>query len=120
LIDKYGSISAYSSIHHYETEEVRDQADNIIIPAGLQVDEDFTVTYRDVAMGKEVIASGITDGITNEQFETKLQNERRQIYILRPAFLGIVLDDIERVMTYSQSSQYINDKLKKASNINIG
>ena len=109
-----------SSIHHYETEEVRDQADNVIVPAGLQVDEDFTVTYRDVAMGKEVIASGITDGITNEQFETNLQNERRQIYILRPAFLGIVLDDIERVMTYSQSSQYINDKLKKADNINIG
>ena len=120
LIDKYGSISAYSSIHHYETEEVRDQADNVIVPAGLQVDEDFTVTYRDVAMGKEVIASGITDGITNEQFETNLQNERRHIYILRPAFLGIVLDDIERVMTYSQSSQYINDKLKKADNINIG
>ena len=120
LVDKYGSLEGAYAIHHYETEEVRDQADNIVIPAGLQVDEDFTITYRDVAMGKEVIASNITDGITNEQFETNLQNEKRQIYILRPAFLGIVLDDIERVMTYSQSSQYINEKLKKASNINIG
>lgn len=120
LVDKYGSLEGAYAIHHYETEEVRDQANNIVVPAGLQVDENFTITYRDVAMGKEVIASDITDGITNEQFETNLQNEKRQIYILRPAFLGIVLDDIERVMTYSQSSQYINDKLKKASNINIG
>lgn len=119
LLDKYGSIEGYSAIHHYETDEVRDQADNIIIPEGLEVDEDFTVTYRDVAQGKEVIASGITNGVTNEEYETRLQNEKRQIYILRPAYLGIVLDDVERIMTYSPSSQYVNDKLKKGDNIKI-
>lgn len=119
MLDKYGSIEGYSAIHHYETQEVRDQADNIIIPEGLEVDEDFTVTYRDVAQGKEVIASGITNGVTNEEYETRLQNEKRQIYILRPAYLGIVLDDVERIMTYTPSSQYVNDKLKKGDNIKI-
>ena len=119
LIDKYGSIENSQQIHHYETEEVRDQGDNLIVPAGLQVDEDFSITYRDPVQGKEVIASGITDGVTNEQFETRLQNERRLIYVLRPAFLGIVLDDLERIMTYTPSSQYVNDKLKKGDNIKI-
>lgn len=119
LLDKYGSIEGYSAIHHYETDEVRDQADNIIIPEGLEVDEDFTVTYRDVAQGKEVIASGITNGVTNEEYETRLQNEKRQIYVVRPAYLGIILDDVERLMTYAPSSQYINDKLKKGDNIRI-
>ena len=83
LVDKYGSVAAASEIHHYETQEVRDQGDNLIVPAGLEVDEDFSITYRDPVQGKEVIASGITDGITNEQFETRLQNERRLIYVLR-------------------------------------
>lgn len=119
LLDKYGSIEGYSAVHHYETQEVRDQANNIIISAGLEVDEDFTVTYRDVAQGTEVIASGITNAVTNEEYETRLQNERRQIYLLRPAYLGIVLDDVERLMTYTPSSQYINDKLKKGDNIRI-
>ena len=119
LIDKYGSVAGANEIHHYETQEVRDQGDNLIVPAGLQVDEDFSITYRDPVQGKEVIASGITDGITNEQFETRLQNERRLIYVLRPAFLGIVLDDLERIMTYTPSSQYVNDRLKKGDNIKI-
>ena len=119
MLDKYGSIQGYTSIHHYETTEVRDQANNIIISAGLEVDEDFTVTYRDVAQGKEVIASGITRGITNEEYETRLQNQKRQIYVLRPAYLGIILDDVERIMTYSPSSQYISDTLKKGDNIRI-
>lgn len=119
MLDKYGSIAGYNAIHHYETQEVRDQAGNIIISAGLEVDEDFTVTYRDVAQGTEVVASGITDGITNEEYETRLQNQKRQIYILRSAYLGILLDDVERVMTYSPSSQYISDTLKKGDNIKI-
>ena len=97
LLSKYGTEEKMFSAHHYETQEVRDQGDNLIVPAGLQVDEDFSITYRDPVQGKEVIASEITDGITNEQFETRLQNERRQIYVLRSAFLGIVLDDVERI-----------------------
>lgn len=119
MLDKYGSIAGYNAIHHYETQEVRDQAGNIIISAGLEVDEDFTVTYRDVAQGTEVVASGITNGVTNEEYETRLQNQKRQIYILRSAYLGILLDDVERVMTYSPSSQYISDTLKKGDNIKI-
>lgn len=119
MLDKYGSIQGYSAVHHYETTEVRDQANNIIISAGLEVDQDFTITYRDVAQDKEVIASGITRAVTNEEYETRLQNEKRQIYVLRSAYLGIVLDDVERVMTYSPSSQYISDTLKRGDNINI-
>ena len=70
LIDKYGAAGS-QQIHHYETQEVRDQGDNLIVPAGLEVDEDFLL-HTDPVQGKEVIASGITDGITNEQFETRL------------------------------------------------
>ena len=53
LVDKYGSVAAASEIHHYETQEVRDQGDNLIVPAGLEVDEDFSITYRDPVQGKK-------------------------------------------------------------------
>ena len=96
-----------------------EKIDKDLVPQAIIDDENFSITYRDPVQGKEVIASGITDGITNEQFETRLQNERRLIYVLRPAFLGIVLDDVERIMTYSPSSQYVNEKLKKGDNIKI-
>lgn len=36
-----------SQIHHYETKEVKTDASGIILPAGLVVDENFTVSYSD-------------------------------------------------------------------------
>ena len=119
LLDKYGSIARYNAAHHYETVEVKDLADNIIIPEGLQVNSDYSITYRDSLSGNEVIASGITTEVTNEAYEEKLQDIKRQIYILRPAYLGMFLDDMERIMTYTPSSQYINSTLVKGDNIKI-
>lgn len=119
LLEKYGSIAGYNAAHHYETVEVKDLADNIIIPEGLQVNSDYSITYRDSLSGNEVIASGITTEVTNEAYEEKLQDIKRQIYLLRPAYLGITLDDIEEIMLYKPSSQYINQHLKQGSNIKI-
>ena len=86
---------------------------------GLQVNSDYSITYRDSLSGNEVIASGITTEVTNEEYEENLQDIKRQIYILRPAYLGMFLDDMERIMTYTPSSQYINSTLVKGDNIKI-
>ena len=85
----------------------------------MEVESDFSITYRDPSTEQEVIASGITGAVTNQEYELRLQNERRQIYLLRPAYLGITLDDIEEIMLYKPSSQYINQHLKQGSNIKI-
>jgi len=37
-----------NAIHHYETTEVRDSEDRLILPAGQVVDEDFAFIYTDV------------------------------------------------------------------------
>ena len=48
LIDKYDNESnLYSGIHHYETTEVLNQENVVIIPAGLEVESDYTVDYFD-------------------------------------------------------------------------
>jgi hypothetical protein len=119
LLEKYGSIEGYSSIKHYESKETRDGLDNIILPAGLIVDENYSITYRDTGTGNEVIASDISFGVTYQEYEQRIQNERRNIYVLKPQFVEIVLNDIEDIMTYTESSQYINDTLKQGDNIKI-
>ena len=119
LLEKYGSIANYNAAHHYETVEVKDQGGNIILPAGLEVDSDYSITYRDSLSGNEVVASSITTEVTNEAYEEKLQDIKRQIYLLRPAYLGMFKDDMEEIMTYSPSSQYVNDHLVKGDNIKV-
>lgn len=119
LLEKYGSIEGYSSIKHYESKETRDSLDNIILPAGLIIDENYSITYRDTGTGNEVIASDISFGVTYQEYEQRIQNERRNIYVLKPQFVEIVLNDIEDIMTYTESSQYINDTLKQGDNIKI-
>jgi len=37
-----------NAIHHYETKEVRDSEDRLILPAGQIVDEDFSFVYTDI------------------------------------------------------------------------
>ena len=119
LLEKYGSVAGYNAAHHYETVLVKDTAGNTIIPEGMEVNSDFSVTYRDSNSGSEVIASSITTEITNKAYEEKLQDIKRQIYILRPAYLSIVLDDIEEMMIYTPSSQFVNQKLVQGDNIKI-
>ena len=53
LLDKYDNDynTIYNGIHHYETIEVEDSNETIIIPAGLEVSQDFTSTYYDYFIG---------------------------------------------------------------------
>ena len=119
LLEKYGSIAGYNAAHHYETQEIKDTAGNIVLPAGKTVNSDFSITYRDAGTGTEVVATSITTEITNKAYEENLQDIKRQIYLLRPAYLSIVLDDIEEMMVYTPSSQFVNRKLVKGDNIKI-
>jgi hypothetical protein len=42
LIDKYGSEEELKKVHHYETTEVRDEFNRLVVPGGLIVDDDIT------------------------------------------------------------------------------
>lgn len=119
LLYKYGSIEEYSAVKHYESKETRDTLGNIILPAALIVDANYQITYRDPGTGTELIASDISSGVTYQEYEQRLQDARRNIYVLKPQFIELVIDDMEEIMTYTQSSQYINDTLKQGDNIKI-
>ena len=46
MLDKYGSEANISGIHHYETREILDEYRRIIMPAGMQVDVNFSFKYK--------------------------------------------------------------------------
>jgi hypothetical protein len=120
LLEKYGNYDTlYSGIHHYETEEVKNSEDVVIVPAGLQVESDYSVTYYDFLTDTNVTRTPVIS-VTNYEYEEGLENDKRNIFILKPRYLNVVLDDMEDMMTYREgSTQYKSETLKTAENIRL-
>ena len=121
LIDKYGSQVGISSIHHYECTGVKDTLGVVIAPEGLTIDKDFTVTYYDqYASSGIVTATNLAETITNYDYESKIEDEKRNIFVLKPEYLSVVFNDLEDVMEYKKgSTQYRSGTLKVADNIRL-
>ena len=78
--------------------------------------ENHSITFLD--NGALRTESQITS-FTFLENETKLNDDKRNINILKPIFLGIFLENIADIMEYKPSKQFIHDKLKKTENPRI-
>ena len=120
LIDKYGSEEAIHGVHHYETIEVRDTNRTIIVPEGLKVPQDYSIEFYDEELESYTTMSNITLEITNYTYENNIEDEKRNIYALKPAYLNIILNDMEESMLYKEgSTQYLSETLVKGENIRL-
>lgn len=54
--------------------------------------------------------------VTNYEYEVRLNDQKRQILLLKPEYVGVLVSDIKNMMTYSESSQYVNQKTKRVYN----
>jgi hypothetical protein len=104
-----------NSIHHYETIEVKDSQDRLILPKGQVVDSNFTIPNP---LDNSQTLNPVV-GISNYEYEVDKNNKKRVIYVLKPIYLQQVLTDIKKEMTYGESSQYINDRLIKTENTSV-
>ncbi len=104
-----------NDIHHYETTEVRDSQDRLILPAGKIVDSDFTIPDPEIPI--QTINPVV--GISNYEYEIIKNNEKRSIYVLKPLYLQQVINDTRKEMTYDKSSQYVNNKLIRTENTRV-
>lgn len=66
--------------------------------------------------GDLYIAPDSIKTVTNLEYETKLNDEKRQILVLKPEYLGAFIDDVKNMMKYNTSSQFIDKKTKKSYN----
>ena len=104
-----------NDIHHYETTEVKDSRGRLIFPAGKIVDSTFTIPDPNIS----IQTLNPVVGISNYEYEVRKNNKKRDIYILKPAYLQQVINDTRKAMTYDRSSQYVNDKLIRTENTRV-
>jgi len=109
-LNKYGDD--LNQIRYYQTSEVKDSSGNIILPKGKVVDNNFTIPNP----SSPTATLNPVNGVTNYEHESKINEDKRNIAILRPSYLGIFLSNIREIMTYSKSSQYINNKVVRTEN----
>ena len=121
VLDKYGDYDTlYNGIHHYETEEVKNSQGITIVPAGLQVDSSYSVSYYDFFIELPITTGNISVPITNYEYEEKVENDKRNIFFLKPRYLNIVFDDMEELMQYKKgSTQFVSENLKTGDNIRL-
>ena len=120
VTNKYDEETLYSGIHHYESREVKTTDNSIIIPAGQRVGVAQSVSYYDNALGQHVRATDVALPVTNFTHEEKLNDDRRNIFVLKASYLNIVFDDLEEIMAYKKgSTQYVSETLVKGDNIRL-
>jgi hypothetical protein len=120
LIDKYGSEEVFSEVHHYETIQVNNTNGAIIVRAGLKVPSDYSISYFDINNGQTMNYRNITVEVSNYDYEEKIQNDKRNIFVLKPNYLNLIFNDLEDIMPYKKgSTQYVNATLKKGDNIRL-
>ena len=121
LIGKYGSDAALQNIHHYETREIKNSVGKVIVPKGLEVPSTFNITYFDTGLGvQQTVTTEIVTEITNQVYEDRLNDAKRNINIIKPRFIGLIIEEIEKAMKYPKgSTQYVSKKVVKGENIRI-
>lgn len=120
LLAKYGDYETLYKNHHYETKEVKNSQGVIIVPAGLEVQDNYSVSYFDYTIEQQNDSGNISVPVTNYEYEERLEDEKRNIFVLKPIYLNLVINDIETIMEYKEgSTQYVSENLKRADNIRL-
>ena len=121
MLDKYGSQQNLAEVHHYETKEIKDSSNRLIMKGGLVVGEEFQFEYHTpvgvastgniynvepVPPEKGVIA------VSNYEYENRKNDEKRKIKILKREFVPVIITDLRNIMRYDKSSsQYVSRKV---------
>jgi hypothetical protein len=101
-------------IHHYETTEFRDLNNRLIVPAGKVVDENFNIQYL---KGSQIVTETPVKSVSYFEWEVQKNDDKRTINVPREELISSMISDFERIMKYTRSSQYVDERLKRTENI---
>lgn len=136
---KYGSEENMNAVHHYETYEIKDSENRLILPPNLIVDSSFKIDGSALRFGTNrftlisqagntqlddkneytVATDNIARPVTNYEYETIKNDESRKIDVLRNSYLTTFVDDFKEVIRYSKNSHYMKGAIAKTENTNI-
>ena len=139
-LGKYGDETTMNQIHHYETFEIRDDQARQILPPNLIVDKDFKIDgtnhkfpsstrytlrsdngYRQLDDKDEftVLTDNIAAPVTNLQYEFMENEKKREIDVLKPAYLQLFINDLRDIVKYDECSSYITSSLAATENTEL-
>ena len=113
VLEKYGNDM--NSVHHFETEEVKDSQNRLILPKGKVVDSNFTIPKP----GQPGATLNPVVGISNYEHEVRENIKKSTISILRRSYLQQFLSDMKKEMTYKRSSQFVSNDLIRTENTKL-
>ena len=120
LLEKYGTYDNLYAVRNYRTLGVSDSNGNLVLPKGIVVDQNYSVTYRDLGTGNETTVTNITEAVTNFQYEQEREDNKRNIYVLKADYINVILNDMEESMLYKEgSTQYLSETLVRGENIRL-
>ena len=120
LIDVYGSEENLQKIHHYETIEIKDDSGRVVLRKGLRTEEMYSFTYYERATQQNITVSNASEAISNYIDAVRKEEAKRNIFVLKPEYLNVLTNDIEKIMQYKEGGeQYVSPTLKQGDNIKL-
>ena len=108
--NKYGT--KLNDVRFYEPTEVKDSSNRLILPKGKIVDQDFKIPNPSIPTAdlNPVVS------VSNYVYEVRENDKKRQIFVLKPEYLGMFLEDMRNEMKYGRSSEYISSNVAATRN----
>ena len=138
-LEKYGSETEMNANHHYETFEIRDDKNRLILPPNLIVDVDFKIdgtinkfpSTRYTVLSQTgnrqlddkdefaVLTDNIAYAVTNLDYEYSENEKRREIDVLDSSYLNTFINDLRDIVRYDKNSNYITSSLAITENTEV-
>ncbi len=86
------------------------------------VGSSYYYEYWDAGLGYSVLipSTAFVKAVTNYEHELRIEEAKRNIYLLKPRYLNVVFNDMDDIMPYKKGSvQYKNTTLKRGDNIRL-
>ena len=92
------------------------------IEGNLGVGNAYYYEYYDDGLGYYVTipSTNVVVPVTNHEYEFSVEDDKRNIFALKPQYLNVVFNDLDDIMPYKKgSTQYISATLKRGDNIRL-
>jgi hypothetical protein len=92
------------------------------VDGNIGVGNAYYYEYYDDGLGYYVTlpSTQILTRVTNYEHESKIEDNKRNIFVLKPRYLNVIFNDLDEIMPYKKGSQqYISETLKRADNIRL-
>ena len=92
--------------------KLKTHLDRLILPKGKIVDQNFKIPNPSTPTAdlNPVVS------VSNYVYEVRENDKKRQIFVLKPEYLGMFLEDMRNEMKYGRSSEYISSNVAATRN----